>query len=49
VTGEDFHSDYPPRLGRARLFVPLNHVFVKENPPGATIEEVTTLALESTV
>jgi len=30
VTGEDSYSDFPPRLGRARLSAPLNHVFVRE-------------------
>jgi len=49
VTGEGSYSDFPPRLGRARLFTTLNHIFVKGNPPGATFEEVTTLAPESTV
>jgi len=41
-------STYPSPQGRG-FFAPSNHIFVKENPPGATVEEVTALALESTV
>jgi hypothetical protein len=40
-------STYP--LPKGGAFRPSNHIFVKENPPGATVEEVTALALESTV
>lgn len=31
------------------FFAPSNHLIVKENPLGATVEEVTALALESAV
>jgi len=49
VTGEDFRSDFPPRLERAWLFHHLKPYLRKENLLGATVEEVTTLALESAV
>ena len=41
-------STYPPSP-KGGAFRPSNHIFVKENPPGATVEEVTTLAFESAV
>jgi len=40
-------TSYPPRKGMA--FHPLKPSLRKENPLGATVEEVATLALESTV
>jgi len=49
VTGEGFRSDSPPRLERAWLFHHLKPYLRKENLLGATVEEVTTLALKSTV
>ncbi len=41
-------SSYPHPEGRG-FFAPSNHLIVKENPLGATVEEVTALALESAV